>query len=72
MKPALSAFDKVLPAITKYPSWTSIPIGKTISLASASQAGGVNLLLYFNKYTTFKRFGNEFFRPEHLASSSPA
>jgi len=72
MKPELSAFDKILPTILKCPSQTSIPIGKTRSLASASQAGGVNLLLYLNKYTTFKRFGNEFFQSEHLASSSPA
>jgi hypothetical protein len=47
MKPELSAFDKILPAVTKkYPSWTSIPIGKTMFLTSVDQAGGVNLLLY--------------------------
>jgi len=37
-----------------------------------SRPGGRGKVASFEKYTTFTRFGNEFFRSEHLDSSSPA
>jgi len=71
MKPELSTFDKILPTILKFTSLRrQSQLGKPCLSLQPTRRGGK--VASFEKYTTFTKFGNEFFRSEHPDSSSPA